>query len=366
MNRPATVTTLQAAALVAGSIIGVGVLPLPRVATLAADTGGPLVTGVAVLAAWLALWLITKLGTLFPQQSIFQYSEILLGRWLAAIGTLLLICFFAFLASLAAREFGEVVVTAVLRKTPLEMTVLAMLLLAAIAARNDVRTFSYIHMFYLPFILAPGILIIALSLKNAVSLNLLPLWGNDATALSVTHGILTIASLFQVAFVVTIVIPHMKQPQKALKASSWGVVIAGGLYVAIVLATIAVFGSEETRLLIWPTLELAKTTSLPANILERLDAAFLAIWVTAVFTTLLSTYYLTIHAISQLFRLKDHRLLTYFVLPFIFWMAMLPQSVLQLYQIVELVGRIGLCITFGYPIILLLVWLLRRRGVSSS
>jgi spore germination protein len=156
-------------------------------------------------------------------------------------------------------------------------------------------------------------------------------------------------------------IPHMRQPKKAMKGVFWGLAISGGLYFTIVIAAVGVFGPEETKHLLWPTLELAKTTTLPGNILERLDAAFLAVWVTAVFTTLFSSYYFTIHSISKLFRLRDHKMLSLFVLPYLFIMAMVPQNILQMYEVIEVVGQIGLLITIAYPLLLLVVAAFRKK-----
>src|SRR5690606_29807972 len=149
-----------------------------------------------------------------------------------------------------------------LKQTPLEVTVIIMLLLACVSTRNDMTTFAYIHHFYLPVIVAPALLIIALSLKNAEVLNLQPIWGNEPNGMFT--GMLTVAALFQGSFILTMVIPAMRRPDKALKASFWGLFIAGGLYFMIVIATVAVFGSEEIKFLLWPTYELAKMTSLPA------------------------------------------------------------------------------------------------------
>src|SRR5690606_3566328 len=143
-------------------------------------------------------------------------------------------------------------------------------------------------------------------------------------------GVVTIASLFLGSFVITIVIPEMIKPFQAMKAAFWGWLISGGLYVLIVVAAVSVFGAEETKLLLWPTLELAKTTSLPANILERLDAAFLAVWVTAVFTSLFSSYYLIVQFASQMLRIRRHGMFSFFILPFVFVIAMMPQNVLQM------------------------------------
>ncbi|MFC5653512.1 endospore germination permease [Paenibacillus solisilvae] len=361
MENPRQITTIQSAAILVSTIIGVGVLPLPLFAVRAGDAGAPLVTLLGMIVGFVGLALISVLGMRFPNQSIIQYSEDIIGKWLAAIGSLFIIAFFAVLTSLAAREFGEVVVTSVLKKTPLEVTVVVMLLLAAVSTRNNLTTFAYMHLFYFPFLIGPAILIVALSLKNADSINLLPIWGNNPQHM--LPGILTVASLFQGSFILTIVIPAMSRPDKAMKASIGGMLIAGGLYVVIVVAAVGVFGAEEIKNLLWPTLELAKATSLPANVLERLDAAFLAVWVTAVFTTLFSSYYLTIRAICNLFRLKDQNMFSFFLLPIVFIMAMLPQNILQMYAIIEDVGRIGLFITIGYPGLLFILSLIRgKRG----
>lgn len=363
MKETRDITATQAAAVLVGTIIGVGVLPLPLFTVQAADTGAPLVTLLASVLALVGLLFVTALGMRFPDQSIIQYSEQLIGKWPARIISACVIVFFALLTSLTAREFGEVVVTSVLKQTPVEVTVIVMLMLAAISARNNMTTFAYIHLFYVPLLLVPVLMIVALSLKNAEPLNLQPIWGNQPTGM--LQGILTVAALFQGSFVMTIVIPAMRKPAKALAVSFYSILIAGGLYVVIVIAVVAVFGAQETKKLLWPTLELAKATSLPANVLERLDGAFLAVWVTAVFTTLLTSYFLTSMSLKQLLRLKEPRVFTFFLLPFVFVLAMVPANIAKMYEAVVRVGQIGLGLTMVYPGLLLLVSLLRRKRGKS-
>jgi spore germination protein len=359
-----TVTVIQASAILVSTIIGVGVLPLPLFAVNFAGSGAPLITMLGIFVALGGLALITWLGMRFPDQTVIEYSRVLLGKWAAAIGSLAIILFFAVLTSLAAREFGEVVVTSVLKTTPVEVTVIVMLLLAAASARKSIVDFAYMHTFYFPFLLVPCLLIAMLSLKNAEVLNLEPIMWSPPDKIAM--GTLTIAGLLQGSFIITMIIPAMRKPGKAMKASLSGMMIAGGLYLIIVTAAVSVFGAEEIKLLLWPTLELAKATSLPANVLERLDAAFLAVWVTAVFTTLLSSYFLTICAMKQLFNLKEHKTLSFIVLPFVYFMAMLPQNIKYLYAIIENVGRIGLIITIAYPACLLIIALARRKRGAKA
>jgi spore germination protein len=360
------VTTLQATTILISTIIGVGVLPLPLFAVQAGETGAPLVTLSGIVLAAIGLFILTLLGIRHPQKTIITYSEEIVGKWIGRFCSLFVIIFFFELTGLAAREFGEVVVAAVLRETPLEVTVIVMLSLACLSARNNINTFAYIHNFYVPIILAPGLIIVALSLKNGNILYLRPLIGSNLQ--DMFAGVLTISALFQGSFVITMIIPSMKKPKKAMKASFWGIFVSGGLYLLIVIATVSVFGTEEIKQIFWPTLELARTTTVPGNILQRLDVIFIAVWVTAVFTTLFSSFYFTIFSIKQLCSLNDHKMLSYFILPFVFISAMVPQDILQMYEVIQYIGRAGLLITILYPGLLLIIdfWRSWRRKKSVS
>ncbi|MGX6443368.1 GerAB/ArcD/ProY family transporter [Neobacillus sp. K501] len=368
MGDPKQITTLQATTILISTIIGVGVLPLPLFAVRAGETAAPLVTLTGIILAAIGLFILTLLGVRHPQKTIITYSQEIIGKWLGRFCSIFVIFFFLVLTGLAAREFGAVVVSAVLRETPLEITVIVMLMLACLSCRNNINVFAYIHNFYVPMILAPVLIVVAFSLKNANILYLRPIIGNDLNEMF--KGMFTISALFQGSFVITMIIPAMKTPIKALKASFWGIFISGGLYLLIVIATVAVFGPEEIKQIFWPTLELARTTTMPGNILQRLDVIFLAVWVTAVFTTLFSSYYLTIHSIKELFSLKDHKMISYFILPFVFILAMMPRDILQMYEIIQFVGRAGLLITILYPGLLLLIdffkgWR-RKKSVSQQ
>ncbi|WP_078428028.1 GerAB/ArcD/ProY family transporter [Alkalihalobacterium alkalinitrilicum] len=358
------ITVIQTAIITASTTIGVGILALPRITVEAVDTGAPLVTLLGSLIAFLGVYLITILAKRFPGKSIIQYSEEVIGKWLSRFFNIIIICFFATLSSLVAREFGEVIVTSVLRETPLEVTVIVMLLLASLSTRSNITTFAYIHHFYFPLILAPALVIVAFSLKNANLLYLQPIIGNYPNGL--IKGMLTVAALFQGSFILTFIIPAMREIRKALKASIWGMLITGGLFFIIVIANVSVFGAQEIKNLIWPTLELAKMTSLPGQVLERLDAGFLAVWVTAVFTTLFSSYFLTIYALKELFHFWDHKLFSFIMLPFIFIIAMQPQNILELYNVIELVGRLGLLLTIGYPSLLLIIAVISKTKGNEN
>ncbi len=64
--------------------------------------------------------------------------------------------------------------------------------------------------------------------------------------------------MFQGFFIITLLIPHMRQQSKAWVSGLSGLGVAGALYLLIITSTVAVFGAEEVKELLYPTLELAK------------------------------------------------------------------------------------------------------------
>lgn len=354
MLKPRSIPAFQVAAGLGSSIIGVGLLSFPRIVVEYTNIAAPITTLIAIILMTLAALIVAYLGTKYPEETIFAYSDRLIGKWMSGFLTILLSFYFLVLAGITAREFGEVVVTSVLQKTPILVTVLVMLILAALASRYDVVVFSRILTFYMPFVYLPALIIVVMSLKNAEVGNLRPVFAGvgEAHWSDLLMSTLTVAGLFQNFLAIGLEIPFMCRPSQAIKSTLIGMGTAGILYLILIYATLSVFGIEEMKKLLWPTLELTKTAAVPTFYIERLDPVFIAVWVTAVFCTILASYYIAIQGIGHVFRFHDHRILSWPVLPVILLIAKIPGNIYRMYEVVRLVGRYGLALTLGFPLVL--------------
>ncbi|ARK30925.1 GerAB/ArcD/ProY family transporter [Halalkalibacter krulwichiae] len=358
MEYPKKITAIQTAIIIASSITGTGLMTIAREVTEEVDTLAPLLTSTGILIAFLPIWVLSHLGNKYKGKTLFQYSEDIIGKWPARLINTLLIAFFAVAAGFTAREFGAVVRTSVLRETPLEIIVVAILVLVAISCRNNITTFAYIHHFYFPIVFMPVLIITIASLQHSNVLYLQPVLGNNPT--NHIKAILLVTAMFQFSFVLTVIMPAMRESRQALKAATWGLALSAGLYLIIVIATLSVFGSEEIKNLIWPTLELTRITTLPGEILQRLDAAYLAVWVTAVYTSLFSSYFIIVYGLKQVCRLKDHKLFSFFILPMVFLISAIPRNVTEVYSFAEYLAITGLFFTIIYPSLLLAIFLIKK------
>ncbi|HLO02205.1 MAG TPA: GerAB/ArcD/ProY family transporter [Symbiobacteriaceae bacterium] len=358
-----SITPYQLTAIAVGSIIGVGVLAFPRLLVEQAGTAAPLAALLGAIPPALSWVAWVKVGRKFPQQTPAEYVTKLIWPPLAWVYALLGMIFVLIITGLTVREFGAVVKTSVLPNTPIEVSISLLLLAAAYFVRYDLQVFARVYEVFLPLMLAPLTLIGLLSLKNARLVYLMPVitdW------LGLLKGI-AMASVGYIAFVIgPFLLPSLTRPKEAVKSGLWGIGLSLFVYMLAVTASLAVFGPEELKHVIWPTFELVKTTTVPGFILERLESAFLGIWVAAVFTTVGGTYYALVVTIAQFFKLGDHKTLVLPLIPIIYMIAMGPASIHSLYRVVTFFGLIGVGLVQGTGFLFLLLSVIRKKGAQPG
>jgi spore germination protein len=362
-NRP--ITTVQVVAVIVSTIIGIGILSIPRYMAEAGDSAAPLISASGIPLAFLGCWFTAAVCRKFPNETLFIFSRRLLGTGLADFFTILISLLFAFSTGITMRQFGEVCALVIFKKTPIEMVILLMLVLGALSIRRNIVKFTYVHVFYLPFILLTVLSIGLMSMNNIDALNLLPITGNHLTASGFTEGMITSASLYQGTFVIVLLVPLMKQPRQVLKAGSIGLLIIGCIYVMIVLVALGMFGAQETMILSHPTIETARSISIGGGLLERLDAVFIIAWVISIFTSIFTNYYLATYSLQKVLRFKDHRLLSSFMLPLIFIFSLFPRNIFQVNTAASVTGIVGLTLLTLYPLLLWLVSIFRNKGEAA-
>lgn len=166
--------------------------------------------------------------------------------------------------------------------------------------------------------------------------------------------------------VIAMLIPFMKNPKKCVKSGIWGYVIGSLFFIMTITIALAVFGPEEMKHLLWPTLILGQMVQIPGDVLSRVDAILLIAWIFAVFTTLFSYYFLYVRGVAELVRSSKYRLISSLGFPFVFIVALLPKDIYEVYYYVLEVTLGGLILTIIYPMCLLILAIIRKqRGIAE-
>ncbi|MNB83855.1 Spore germination protein YndE [compost metagenome] len=355
---PRQITTLRATSVIISTVIGVNILSFPRYMANAGGSGAPLVAIGGTALAFVGLLPAVLLCQRFPRENLFLFSRKLVGRVPADLLTAIVCLLFLVVTALTARQFGEVALIVLFRKTPIEAVILILLLLCLFASRRGVIKFAQIHFFYLPLIILPLAGIILASLRDIDHLNLLPVISGNAH--SFFKGSVASSSLYQSSFIFILLVPFMKRPRRTLGVMSAAVGTIGILYALIAASVVGMFGAEETKLLFYPTLEAARSTSIGGNVLERLDALFIIIWVFSVFTSAYSTFYLSAYSLRTLLSLRDQRSACSFLLPVVFLLSLVPKNIFETYSAAYSIALANLYIMI-YPLVLYVVAVVRKK-----
>lgn len=367
-------STWQQTSLVTSTLIGVGVLTLPRTATALLKEAGWMATLLGSALVMFAMVLISWLSKCFPGLTFVEYTSLVwgtpkkpwLGKLLGFPWVFAMLIFFYLATALTARVFGEVVVTAVLLETPLEVLIISMFFLALFLCLHEVEVVARVNELLFPLILFPILFIALASFQKAEWNNVLPLFSSSWTNLVISGTNTALA--FQGYEIMLIFFAFAKLGTDKMRAGLIGVGFAAVVYTLIVLAGIVVFGYEEMQRQTWPTLELVKNTKIPGLILERLESAFLGVWVAAVFTSTGNYYYAFIYGLRQYFgrgMLFQRTAAFIFLIP-LFYISLVPKNIEAVNQAGTTLGRIGLVITIGVPLVYVLVTLLRGLGKKRN
>jgi len=361
MNNRDVVTPVQLATIIISSILGVAMLALPRFVVRGAGFGAPFASLVGVLIAFIGLLAIVFLGKRFPQHTVIGYSEKLLGKAIGRCFSALIIVFFAIVTGLETRQYAEIVAGALMPNTPIQIAIFFMLLLCATTGFQKVATFAYIHFFYMPLIMFPIFLVLIPAFQDIEIYHVTPILGNNPTLKEFMSGGIIVTQAVLSFFVISMVIPFMKEPNKCVKSGIWGYWIACFFVVFIITMTLAVFGEEELQQSFWPVLVLGRMVHIPAQVLARIDAILLISWIYGTFTTLLSFYFVVVRGVSELFKSEHYRLISLIGFPIMFAIAMFPEDIYEMYDLILQITFYGIFLTIVYPVFLLVVSLLRKK-----
>ncbi|XEC95558.1 GerAB/ArcD/ProY family transporter [Paenibacillus tarimensis] len=68
----------------------------------------------------LSVWLYNTLGNLFPNKTLVEYSEEILGKWIGKAISLVFFIFIFTLTALVLRNLGDFMTTQIMPETPIE------------------------------------------------------------------------------------------------------------------------------------------------------------------------------------------------------------------------------------------------------
>lgn len=353
------ITTQQAAVIVGNYILGVGILTLPRSAAEKVKTPDIWLTVIiGGLIAMVAGIIVVKLNQQYPGKTFYEYSQLIVGKWLGAVLNAVIIIYFIASSGHMVRAMAEVMNQYLLEGTPRWAVIMAFLWVGMYIIAGGVSAIARFFEIVFPLTVLIILFLGLLSFKIFDINNLRPVLGHGIGP--VLDGAKTTGLSFTGFEILLVVQAYMSTPKKAVRAVVIGILIPMLFYVVTVVMVVGSLSISGVVSQTWPTITLFRSFEYPGILFERYESLLLVIWVIQIFTTYAINHYAAALGISKMAN-KDIRPMLYALIPVIYLASMSPKNINDLFSMGERIGDTAMVLYGIFPAILLLIVKWRRR-----
>lgn len=296
------------------------------VLVIAFEIGSAIVVGIGNEAkqdVWIALFFATIVGiiymtvyilllTLKPGSHLYEIIEFGIGRYAGFIMTTLYSLYFFYVAARVLRDFGDLIVTAILINTPIEVINLTLMLAIVYILHGGIEVLCRTTEIFIPYVIGLFFLLaIFLFFSREIDYrNLLPVLpeGLRPVFKAVFPGLRGFPFGEMITF--TVILKYAARFKPARGVSVLGFIVAGGLLMFSSIIQIMTLGVDTKVRSIFPLMSAARTISI-AYFVERVDAIVVFIMMLGIIVKVSVYFYAGLRGLEHIFRVPYR----YFTLP---------------------------------------------------
>lgn len=361
------ISNIQLTALIIGTIVGVGVLSLPRMLAKSAGADGWILIIIGGALAGLLTFIISNVMKLYPGKTLPEFGRTLLTNPVADIISVIYAIYFIGLSGFLVRIFAEVVKMFLLADTPTEVIIVTMLLTTSYIARCGVEAIARMSLIMFPITIIVIILILITLLPSLDITNLFPMFRVGFK--DIIKGVPDIFFSFIGFEYLFVYMAYVNKPKKSMKYNLISIGIVTFVYLVAFFMTLATFGVEELTHQLWPLLSMMKIIEIPGAFIENIEGVVMAVWVLIVFTTLGPSLFAEASLLSKVLKHKEHNYIVLLILPIIYIVALIPENLAAIYEYMDMFTYfLGTFVSVIMPVILLIVaWIKKgnKKGATN-
>ncbi|WP_309411783.1 spore germination protein [Bacillus cereus] len=352
MNSPQNrITTAQTFVIIVNFIFGSGILFLPRTSVEKVKTPDAWISVIlGGIIAMLAGYIIIRLSQNFPKQTVYQYSQQIVGKWIGSIFSLCIICYFLANAGFQISSLEKITRLFLLGGTPTWAIIMPFMWISLYIVMSGINYIARLFEIIFPITIFIFLLISLMSIGIFELDNLRPVLGLGI--LPVLHGLKTTTLAFTGPEIMLILLVFMEYPNKAVKVMLSGIFVPLIFYVITVVMVIGAFSVDGVITRTWPTIDLMRSFEISGLLFERFESLFLVIWIMQIFATYTICYYAAALGLAQLFK-KNIQPFIFVLPPIIYIITSTLTNINTLLKFGDMIGNAALYLFGIMPLILI-------------
>ncbi|ADL13501.1 GerAB/ArcD/ProY family transporter [Acetohalobium arabaticum] len=324
------ISLFQYSALLITFLLGTIIIICPEV--IISDQLGWLTDITAIALSFISILLLTALHQPLFDSNIVEIANQVGGVWFRIVVGILYIIYVLHLGALNLRLIGNFLSTTIMSNMPILIFTFTLTLVSAYAVTMGIETIARVGQVILPVILLIFTLLLILAIPDYDPSNLLPLKLKTKNLLQ--GGYLIWAFPLGNLILFSFLFPYVRlQSEKSktkqyLLYTSIALLISGVILTLRTLTLTMAFGADLASSFTYPVFSMVGIIEI-GDFLERLESAFLVMWIGTAFITILFCYWTAVEAVGTLVRSKNKKS---FIIPIGIIMVSLSQILFKNYS----------------------------------
>ncbi|MGN7413000.1 GerAB/ArcD/ProY family transporter [Paenibacillus sp. SAF-068] len=360
-----TISTSEVIIVVINSILGAGILTLPRTISKAVETPDVWISVIlAGLVVTIISLLLVTLCRRFPGKTVFEFIPEITGKWIAYLLGLLIIVYFVVLCSFEVRVMAEITSMYILERTPSWVTIMVSLWIGIYMLSGGLMVIIRVFSIVLPVTLVLLALVFLLSTKMFDIINLRPILGEGI--MPVLKGLKPSCLSYSGYEVLLIVTAYMKDVKASNKTAIYSILICTIIYMVTIVTVVGNLSLAGVETRMWPTFDMVRSFEIEGFLFERYESLFIVFWLMQIFATYAFKHYFASIGIRDLFRLKKITGIQFAMLPVLYLIAYLPKNLEETLALGDFLGNMSIFLFGVLPLLLLILSFVRKKGGKQA
>lgn len=337
--------------------IGVGMITLASDVHATAEYDGWISTLIAGLFIQIIILLYGLLIRRYPNKTLFEIIEIILGKVLGKMMMLLYLAYLLIVGGILLAKYTVILKTWMMPLTPGWVLVSFICLIGVYVAKENLHVITRFFVLNM-IVIAVFLGFIIYALKDVNYTYILPIGNSGLKA--ITKGAITTISSYQGFEYILVLSPlALATPKQIVKTATITNVSVTTFYTFITITVQMFFSSEELGLITEPIFYIVK--SFAFTIIERPDLLFTSMWIVLVVTSIITLFYIASLGLQIIFGQTNRTSFTYIVAIVCFILSMFLYGEYRINRAMELFYPIVILFSTGLPILLLILSLIFRK-----
>jgi len=298
------ISGLQMSLLMYANLVTTAILILPSITIKYAERDMWLSPIWGSIPGFFTVYIAYQLHKLYPTQTLIQYSQHILGRMLGKVIGFFYLFFFLYVSGNTLRQYGDFLVGAFLKHTPILLVMGVLALASALAVRAGLEVLARLSDMFVPILFLLWLIVVLLLIPELEVKNMFPIM-EDGIKPSLM-GSLAPSSWNMIFFhFVSSLLPFLINRDQGMK---WGMFSVLALMITLVItsfATLLLFGNITANFT-YPIMSASRYISY-ADFFENLEAIVIAIWIGGTFIKLGLYHYVLVLNTAQWLNLSDYK-----------------------------------------------------------